>query len=88
MDAMLGRVVRPVGLDPVGVDEQAVQHQVVQPVPPGHAQCPVEFGGWADSGITVFCTYRQAVVVETPKPAAISVNVSPLRRWTSTSRTC
>ncbi len=33
-------------------------------------------------------TYRQAVFVDTPDPAPDSAKVSPLRRWTSTSRAC
>jgi len=46
------------------------------------------FGARAASSSTVSFTYRQHVVVETPNPAPISANGSPLRRCTSTSMAC
>ena len=46
------------------------------------------FGARAASRATTSSTYRQAVVVLTPNPAAISANVSPLRRQASTRRAC
>jgi len=44
------------------------------------------FGARAASSIMVSRAYRQAVAVATANPAARSAKVSPLRRWTSTSR--
>jgi hypothetical protein len=46
------------------------------------------FGARAARSSTVSFTYRQAVAVLTPNPAAISANVSPLRRQARTSRAC
>ena len=50
--------------------------------------CLAELGARAASRETVSFTYLQAVAVPTSNPATSSVNVSPLRRWTSTSRAC
>jgi hypothetical protein len=49
----------------------------------GRAKCRAalrSFGARAASSATVSFTYRHAVAVLTPNPAASSVNVSPLRR--------
>jgi hypothetical protein len=42
------------------------------------------FGARAASSATVSVTYRHAVAVPTPNPAATYANGSPLRRWTRT----
>jgi hypothetical protein len=46
------------------------------------------FGDRAASRPTVSVTYRQAVVVPIPNPAASPAKVSPLRRQASTSSAC
>ena len=45
-------------------------------------------GARAASSATVSFTYRQAVAVPTPNPAARLANVSPLRRQARTRRAC
>jgi hypothetical protein len=77
---VLAGIERPVGGYPVDGDERAVQHHEGMPGLHRLRQRAVQLRERAASKATVSVTYRQAVAVPTPNPAASSANVSPLCR--------
>ena len=81
MPLVLAGVEGPVRGDQVDGDQRPVQDEVGVPGPrrvPG-PPCAASAPGAASSA-TVSSTYRQAVAVPTPNPAARLANVSPLHR--------